>query len=235
MKALIACEYSGIVRDAFRARGVDAISCDLLPTERPGPHYQGDVRDILYRDWDLLIAFPPCTYLAYSGARWLYNEDGTRNEARWVKLEEAAMFFKLFVDHPCEKICIENPVMLSYAKKIIRKDHSQIIQPWMFGHGEVKKTCLWLKGLPQLRPTNIVEGREQRIWKIGPEGWPVCTAWVKWDWGNDGDGWNEPPDPEPDDPWQLLLPFSVLELFGMDDGTIIEHKKGLFEKELIAL
>ena len=160
MNILIACEYSGTVRDAFLDRGHNAISCDLLDTESPGPHYKGDVRDILYLDWDMVIAHPPCTDLAVSGARWFKEkrEDGRQ--------QRSIDFFMLFanLDH-VEKVCIENPV--SIMSTIWRKP-DQIIQPWQFGHGETKKTCLWLKGLPKLEPTNIVEGRENRIWKMPP-------------------------------------------------------------------
>lgn len=145
MKILVACEYSGIVRDAFIARGHTAVSCDLLPTERPGPHYQGDVRDILADGFDMVIAHPPCTHLAVSGARWF--KDKQREQA------EALDFVRLLMAAPIDRICIENPVSIISSR--IRKP-DQIIQPWMFGHGETKATCLWLKGLPKLEPTDIV-------------------------------------------------------------------------------
>ena len=156
MKVLVACEFSGIVRDAFIKRGHDAWSCDLLPTEQPdGNHYQGDVRDILYDEWDLIIAHPPCTYFANSGVRWLH-----RDENRWKKLDESAQFFNLFLKHPCGKVAIENPVPHKYAlERIGNIKYTQTIQPWQFGHGESKRTCLWLKNIPMLHPTNIVEGR----------------------------------------------------------------------------
>ena len=157
MRILVACEFSGIVRDAFLKKGHDVISCDLLPTENPGPHYQGDIRDILYQEWDMIIAHPPCTRLANSGVRWL----GERN--LWRDLEEGCAFFKLFLDHPCEKIAIENPLPHKYAWKKIGRKYDQLIQPWQFGHPETKAICLWLKNLPKLRPTNVVSGREQRI------------------------------------------------------------------------
>lgn len=163
MRVLIACEYSGAVRDAFIAAGHDAVSCDLLETEKPGrPHYQGDVRDILHDGWDLMIAHPPCTHLAVSGARWF-------NEKRQEQ-EESIEFVKLLMNAPIPMIAIENPVSIISSR--IRKP-SQIIQPWQFGHGETKATCLWLKGLPRLRPTNIVAGRENRIHRIppGPARW----------------------------------------------------------------
>jgi len=165
MKVLVACEYSGIVRDAFTIKGHDAWSCDILPTDNPnGNHYEGDVKDILYNDWDLIIAHPPCTYFANSGVRWLYEKPN-----RWAELDKSAEFFNLFLDHPCEKVAIENPVIHKHALKLINnRKYTQTIQPWQFGHGETKRTCLWLKGLPKLQPTNIVEGREQRVWKLAP-------------------------------------------------------------------
>ena len=159
MRVLVACEYSGAVRDAFRDRGHDAMSCDLLPTDAPGPHYQGDVSDILNDGWDMLIGFPPCTHLAVSGARWFPEK---RADGR----QQAALdFVRLLMNAPIDKIAIENPV--SVISSQIRKP-DQTIQPWQFGHGETKRTCLWLKGLPKLTPTDIVDGREQRIWKMPP-------------------------------------------------------------------
>jgi len=157
MRALVACEFSGIVRDAFIARGHDAMSCDLLPTERPGPHYQGDVRDVLGDGWDMLIAFPPCTHLAVSGARWF--KDKRAEQA------EALDFVRTLLDAPIHYIALENPVSIISSR--IRKP-DQTFQPWEFGHGEVKRTCLWLKNLPKLTPTNIVEGREARVHKMAP-------------------------------------------------------------------
>lgn len=157
MRVLVACEFSGVVRDAFIARGHAAMSCDLLPTERPGPHYEGDVRDVLHVGWDLMIAFPPCTYLCISGARWW--PDRQQGQA------EAIKFVRLLMGAPIPRIAIENPVgILSSA---IRKP-DQIIQPWQFGHGETKATCLWLKGLPPLVPTRVVAGREARIHRMPP-------------------------------------------------------------------
>lgn len=157
MKVLIACEFSGTVRDAFQSHGHDAWSCDLLPCETPGPHYQGDVRDILLHGWDLMIAHPPCTHLAVSGARWF--KDKQRAQA------EALEFVRLLMNAPIARIAIENPISIISSR--IRKP-DQIIQPWQFGHGETKATCLWLKNLPPLTPTNIVEGREARIHKMPP-------------------------------------------------------------------
>lgn len=162
LKVLVACEFSGIVRDAFLRRGHDAISCDLLPTESPGPHYQGDVLNLLYSaNWDLMIAHPPCTYLCNSGARWLHERP-----ERWNQLNDAAKFFKLLHDAPIDKIAIENPIMHHYGTDLIGGlKPSQRIQPWQFGHGECKTICLYLKNLPLLVPTNIVDGREHKVWK----------------------------------------------------------------------
>lgn len=159
MKVLIACEYSGAVRDAFISQGHNAVSCDILQTDKLGPHYQGDVRDILHDNWDLMVAFPPCTHLAVSGARWF------KEKQRDGRQEEALNFVRLLLNAPIERIALENPV--SIISSHIRKP-DQIIQPWQFGHGETKKTCLWLKNLPKLAPTNVVDGREQRIWKLPP-------------------------------------------------------------------
>lgn len=163
MNVLIACEYSGAVRDAFKELGHYAVSCDLLPTEKPGHHYQGDVFDVINEGWDLMIAHPPCTYLSNSGVRWLYSDP-----ERWKEMIKGAVFFRKLLEAPIPRIAIENPVMHGYAKEIIGVDQSQSIQPYEFGHGEQKRTCLWLKNLPLLQPTNIVEGREQRIWKLSP-------------------------------------------------------------------
>ncbi len=157
MDVLIACEFSGIVREAFKAKGHNAVSCDFEPTELPGKHIQGDVRKILEIGWDLMIAHPPCTYLAVSGARWF--------KERKEEQEQALNFVKELMDAPITRICIENPVSVISTR--IRKP-DQIIQPWMFGHGETKKTCLWLKNLPKLVPTKIVEGRKGRVWKEPP-------------------------------------------------------------------
>lgn len=162
MKVLVDCEYSGIVRDAFLALGHEALSCDLLPSERHGPHYQGDVRDILSDGWDIAIFHPPCTHLAVSGARWFKYK---RQEQA-----EALDFVRLLMSADIPRIAIENPV--SVISSHIRKP-DQIIQPWQFGHGETKATCLWLKSLPLLRPTQIVDGRAARIHHMppSPERW----------------------------------------------------------------
>jgi len=160
MKILIACEYSATVREAFRLAGHDAMSCDLLPTEIPGNHYQGDVFDIINDGWDVMIAHPPCTYLCSSGLHW--NKKRPEREAQTL---EAVEFVKRLLAVDIPMIAIENPIgRLSTA---IRKP-DQIIQPWQFGHGETKATCLWLKNLPKLASTDIVEGRENRVWKMPP-------------------------------------------------------------------
>ena len=164
MNVLVACEYSGTVRDAFRARGHNAISCDLLPTDVPGPHYQGDVRDLLTDDWDLMIAHPPCTYLTRAGVRWLHSRP-----ERWRQLDDAAAFFRLLLDAPIPRIAVENPLMHRYGiERIGGRKPDQIIQPWMFGHGETKATCLWLKHLPPLMATVVATGREQRLYRLPP-------------------------------------------------------------------
>lgn len=166
MKVLVACEFSGRVRDAFTARGHFAMSCDLLPSDLPGRHYQGDVRDLLgsrWGDWwDLMIAHPPCTHLAVSGARWFKDKQ--------TEQAEALDFVRLLLDAPIPRIALENPVSIISSR--IRKP-DQIIQPWQFGHGETKATCLWLKNLPLLTPTNIVDGREARVHRMppGPDRW----------------------------------------------------------------
>lgn len=159
MKILIACEYSGVVRDAFIKLGHDAISCDLLPTDAPGPHYQGDVRELMDYPFDLMIAHPPCTHLSVSGARHFAEK---RMDGRQ---QTAVSFFMMLAKSDIPMIAIENPVCI--MSSIYRKPN-QVIQPWQYGHGETKATCLWLKGLPLLQPTNIVEGREQRIHKMPP-------------------------------------------------------------------
>lgn len=163
MKILVACEYSGRVRDAFIAMGHQAISCDLLPTDQPGPHYQGQIEHLIYgknaAEWDMMIAHPPCTHLAVSGARHF----AAKKESG---VQDAALgFVRMLMLANIPKIAIENPISIISSK--IRKP-DQIIQPWMFGHGETKATCLWLKNLPKLIPTNIVDGRDDRIHKMPP-------------------------------------------------------------------
>jgi site-specific DNA-cytosine methylase len=157
MRVLIVCEFSGIVRDAFARRGHDAVSCDLLPCERPGKHIVGDVADVLDSKWDLMVAHPPCTHLAVSGARWF--KDKRAEQAA------AAAFVGMLVARGPERYAIENPI--SILSTLWRKP-DQIIQPWQFGHGETKATCLWLKNLPKLVPTSIVDGREARVHRMPP-------------------------------------------------------------------
>lgn len=159
LRVLIGCEYSGIVRDAFIAKGHDAISCDLLPTEIPGPHYQGDVFDIINNGFDMMIAHPPCTYLANLGVQHLHKD-----ASRWHKMYEAKDFFMRLLDAPIDKICIENPVPHSYAKL---PKYTQIVQPYYFGQPFQKKTCLWLKNLSPLMPTKIVSKGDVYINKNG--------------------------------------------------------------------
>jgi len=160
MKVLIACEFSGVVRTAFESMGHDAVSCDLLPTEIPGPHYQGDVFDIIGDGWDMMIAFPPCTHLCVSGARYFAQKQADGRQAAGIS------FFMRLATYPgIKKVCVENPVGIMSTH--LRKP-DQIIQPWQFGHGETKATCLWLRGIPRLQATNIVEGREGKIWRMPP-------------------------------------------------------------------
>ena len=182
MNVLIGCEFSGTVRDAFLRAGHQAMSCDILETEVPGPHYQGDIRDVLDGGWDLAVFHPPCTHLAVSGARWF--KDKVTEQA------EALAFVRLLMDAPIPRIAIENPVSVISSR--IRKP-DQTIQPWQFGHGETKATCLWLKGLPLLTPTNIVPGREQRVHLMppGPDRWrersrtfPGIAEAMADQWGN---------------------------------------------------
>lgn len=162
MNVLIACEFSGRVRDAFAAKGHNAISCDLLPSDTPGPHFQTDIKDVLYGDWDMMVAFPPCTHLASSGAAWFKYKE--KEQA------EALDFIRMLMDAPIPRIALENPIGVISTR--IRKP-DQIIQPWQYGHEATKSTCLWLKGLPLLVPTNIVgkgefvtyaSGRKSTLW-----------------------------------------------------------------------
>lgn len=172
MRVLVACEYSGVVRDAFIRRGHNAISCDLLPSDATGPHIEGDVLPLLeHYEWDLLIAHPPCTYLANSGSKHLYKgmkKENGRDEERWHHMNLAGIFFRNLLISDVPSICIENPIMHGHAKHYIGAEQTQIIQPWQFGHGETKATCLWLKNLPVLEPTNVVDGREARVHKLPP-------------------------------------------------------------------
>ena len=162
MKVLIGCEFSGVVRDAFTRLKHHAVSCDLLFTETPGLHIQGDLLEILGQGWDLAIFHPPCTHLAVSGARWFKDKQ--------LEQAQALEFVRCLLEAPIDKIALENPI--SVISTQIRKP-DQIIQPWQFGHGETKATCLWLKNLPKLVPTDIVEGRENRVHRLppGPDRW----------------------------------------------------------------
>ena len=188
MRVLVACEYSGRVRDAVILGGAEAMSCDLLPTDAPGPHYQGDVFDVIDYPWDLMIAHPPCTDLAVSGARHFEAK-------KMIGRQQASASFFMALHRRAEHIpmiAIENPVCI--MSSLWRKP-DQIIQPWMFGHGETKATCLWLKGLPPLVPTNVVEGREQRIhlmqpsedrWKLRSETYEGIAKAMAEQWGSIG-------------------------------------------------
>ena len=164
MKVLVACEFSGTVRDALLRNGHDAISCDLLPTTSPGPHVQGDVTPLLSRSWDLVIAHPPCTYLANSGVGWLGTQPG-----RYENMLAAAAFFRKCLDANAPKVAVENPIMHKYAKRAAQIGNPDcIIQPYQFGHPETKATCFWLRGLPPLYPTLAVEGRVPRVYHEPP-------------------------------------------------------------------
>lgn len=198
LRVLVACEYSGTVRDAFRALGHHAVSCDLLPTDAPGPHHQGDVTEIIGAGWDLMIAHPPCTYLSVSGMHW------TARGLRDPQLtEDALAFVRLLMDAPIPRIAVENPVSIISSR--IRKPE-QTIQPWQFGHDASKATCLWLKGLPKLTPTQTVEPRivngrkrwanqtdsgQNRLgpsedrWKIRSATFPGIAAAMALQWGGD--------------------------------------------------
>lgn len=202
MRVLVACEYSGTVRDAFLRRGHDAMSCDLLPTESPGPHHQGDVRDVIGYGWDLLIAHPPCTYLANSGARWLYEDPD-----RWQHLIDGAVFFREMLEAPIPKVAVENPVMHKWARKIVGRRPDQTVQPYQFGHMESKRTGLWLRGLPLLRPTDDVEVDMRKLpakerSKVhyaspGKDRWKVRSAFFAGIADAMADQWGTTPDTEP--------------------------------------
>ena len=181
LRVLVACEFSGVVRDAFLNEGHDALSCDILPTDRPGPHHQGNVLDILGDGWDLMVAHPPCTYLCNSGVKHLHTDD-----SRWAKLDEGAAFFKEILEAPIPRIAVENPIMHKYAKtRIGGVQQDQVIQPWQFGHPEQKATCLWLKGLPKLLGTENVKEEMMRLpasqrhrihWYSGKDRWKVRSV-----------------------------------------------------------
>ena len=173
LRVLVACEYSGVVRRAFLARGCDAWSCDLLPAEDgSNRHICGDARELLKDGWDLLmVAHPPCTRLCNSGVRWLSTPPPGKSAAQMEReLREGAALFSAFWNAPISRVAVENPVMHRHAKALIENyaEPAQSIQPWQFGHGECKRTCLWLRGLPPLKPTNVVDGREQRVHRMPP-------------------------------------------------------------------
>lgn len=185
MRVLIACEFSGIVRDAFAARGHFAVSCDLLPSETSGPHIEGNVLEHLRgeesenRNYDLLIAHPPCTYLCNSGVRWLYGGSGrTKDPVRWSDMLQACAFFLSLLNCGIPRICVENPIPHRHAEL---PRYSQIIQPWQFGHPETKATALWLRNLPPLVPTDIVDGRTPRVHHAspGPDRWKERSRTLK--------------------------------------------------------
>lgn len=163
MRVLIACEFSGILRTAFTKLGHDAISCDLLPTEIPGKHYQCDVREILNDQWDLIIGHPSCRTLTNSGVRWL-----SVDPQRWIDLDNDCAFFNLFLNHKCELLCVENPIPHKYAVERLERNYDQKIQPYQFGDPYKKATCLWLKNLPKLIPTNVLTEYTQKVWLEGP-------------------------------------------------------------------
>lgn len=177
MRVLVACEFSGTVRDAFLARGHDAWSCDLLPAEtNPARHIVGDATALLGEGWDILVAHPPCTRLTNAGVRWLSVPPAGRSVADlWREMQEGADLFSAFLNAPIPRVCIENPVMHKHAKAAIRGyvPFAQSVQPWQFGHGECKRTCLWLRNLPPLVETNVVAGRAQRVHAMppGPDRW----------------------------------------------------------------
>lgn len=164
LRVLVACEFSGIVRDAFAARGFDAWSCDIVPAKRNHSvqHIRGDVLDVLGRGWDAMVGHPPCTRLCNSGVCWLDKRN------LWSAMRSACAFFLTLWNAPIPHIAIENPIMHGHAMSIIGQEPDQIIQPWQFGHGETKATCLWLKNLPSLVPTSVVSGRAQRLHRLPP-------------------------------------------------------------------
>ena len=181
-RVLVACEFSGVVRDAFRARGHDAISCDLLETETPGPHIRGDVTFLLGRRWDLVIAHPPCTRLCNSGVRWLYERN------LWDEMHKAARFFLECLNANAPRVAVENPVMHKHARAAVGRGHNFTVQPWQFGHPETKRTCFWTRNLPPLEPTSIVDGRDARVHREapGPDRWKKPFAYLSRHRGSNG-------------------------------------------------
>ncbi len=191
MKVLIACERSGVVRRACEARGHDAWSCDLKPADDGGKHIQDDVLKHLDEGWDMMIAFPPCAYLCNSGVRWLYERP-----LRWQKMIDAAVFFRQLLRADVPVVVMESSIPHGWALKVIGQKYTQIVQPWQFGHGETKATCLWVDpALKPLEPTNIVSGREGRVWKMSPGPdrsqlrgvtYPGIAEAMAEQWGSDG-------------------------------------------------
>lgn len=166
MKVLVACEESQTVCKAFRDAGHEAYSCDIQECSGGHPewHIVGDAVDVAYgSEWDLIIAHPPCTYITNSGVRHLYTKNGNRNADRWFRLKDSCSFFKKFLDHPCPRIAIENPIPHKYAVELIGRKYDQLVQPWMFGHMEQKATCFWLKGLPKLDQENNVKEEMMKL------------------------------------------------------------------------
>ena len=170
MTILVACEYSGRVRDALIAQGLDAVSCDLLPTEAPGPHIVGDVTEILREPWSMVIAHPPCTYLANSGVRWLHERP-----ERWPLMRDGAAFFLACLNANAPRVAVENPVMHRYAREIVGRRADFSVQPWQHGDPAKKRTCFWTRGLPPLRPTSAMTSNEARadchLAPPGPDRW----------------------------------------------------------------
>lgn len=156
MRVLVACEYSGRVRDAFRAMGHDAISCDLLSSEAPGPHHQGDVRAMLAQPWDLVVAHPPCTRLCNSGVRWLHERD------LWDEMRDGVAFFMACLNANSPRVAVENPVMHRHARELVGRGPCFTVQPWQFGDDATKRTCFWTRGLPPLKPTSDLDGSTAR-------------------------------------------------------------------------
>lgn len=199
MRVLVACEFSGIVRDAFIERGHEAISCDLLPSERPGPHIEGDVRPHLRESWDLIIAHPPCTRLCNTGVRWLNKPPGGKlKEDMWDELRESAVFFNellyLRTGH-VGRVAVENPTMHKYARELVGRGPDFCVQPYHFGHGETKRTCFWTRGLSPLQVTNFVDERRPRSqmeppgpdrWKRRSRTYPWIAAAMAEQWGSAG-------------------------------------------------
>lgn len=199
MRVLVACEYSGRVRDAFIRNGHDAMSVDLLPTDQPGPHYQGDVFDVIDHGWDLMVAHPPCTYLTNAGVRWLYERGTTvKVPERWALMEDAAQFFRALYHAPIPRVAVENPIMHSHGRdRAGVGTATQYVQPWQFGHGETKRTGLWLRGLPPLTPTQIVEGRKPVVHfaSPGPDRWKLRSLTYQGIADAMGDQWGNPKTP----------------------------------------